>query len=191
MLGMGVPIPMLVLFGSTGAMVHGGALEQGEALLLVFTATLLGDILSYTIFYYGGPPLLQRVARRFAIQQEYLDQVQAWYRRYGIFAYIVSRWINWGEGQMVWLCGLTHMPFWRFFPVVGAMDFLWSAAWTYLGIGSLGLLARLAPWAGGLLATLLVVGAILAYNYYRRHLQFRLAADPPPGEGEPERPRQS
>jgi len=157
---MGIPLPMLVLFGSLGLMVDRGVLNQAEAVTLVFAATVTGDTAGYLLFYFGGRILLNRILKRFPPIRPQVEKVESWYRRYGLIAIVVFRWINWGQGQVIWLAGLSRLPAPRFVPVMAGVNLAWATAWSYIGLGFITLLQRLAPWfvAGALL---LVAGLLL------------------------------
>jgi membrane protein DedA with SNARE-associated domain len=173
-LGMGVPLPMLVLFGSLGLLVDSGVLSRQEAVLLVFSATVAGDTGSYLIFYFGGHLVLERIYRRFPAVRPQVERVEKWYRRYGVAAIVVFRWINWGQGQVIWLAGLSRLSPVRFLPVMASVNLAWAAAWTYVGIGSISLIRELAPWFA---AALLALAALLAaYLYLARRGRLPLPA---------------
>lgn len=169
-LGMGIPVPMLVLFGSLGILVESGSLSHRQAVWLVFLATVAGDTASYLLFYFAGQLLLERILQRFPALQPQVERVEYWYRRYGPLAIILFRWINWGQGQVIWLSGLTRLPAVRFFPVMAAVNLAWAAAWSYVGIGSIGVIRHLAPWAAAALLLLVAILALGAYLIYRRRL---------------------
>lgn len=169
-LGMGIPVPMLVLFGSLGVLVETGVLDQREAVLLVFLATVTGDTVSYLLFYFGGQILLEKIFKRFPAIRPQVERVERWYRRYGLIAIIIFRWINWGQGQVIWLSGLSRLPAARFFPVMAGVNLGWAAAWSYVGIGSISAIRSLAPWVAAILLGLLAALALGAYLVYRRRL---------------------
>lgn len=169
-LGMGIPVPMLVLFGSLAVLVETGTLNQREAVLLVFLATVTGDTISYLLFYFGGQILLERIFRRFPTLRPQVERVERWYRRYGLVAIVLFRWINWGQGQVIWLSGLSRLPAARFFPVMAGVNLGWAAAWSYVGIGSISAIRNLAPWAAAVFLGLVAALALGAYLVYRRRL---------------------
>jgi len=169
-LGMGIPVPMLVLFGSLAILVETGTLNQREAVLLVFLATVTGDTISYLLFYFGGQLLLEKIFRRFPTLRPQVERVERWYRRYGLVAIVLFRWINWGQGQVIWLSGLSRLPAARFFPVMAGVNLGWAAAWSYVGIGSVSAIRSLAPWAAAVFLGLVAALALGAYLVYRRRL---------------------
>jgi len=179
-LGMGIPVPMLVLFGLLGVLVETGVLNQREAVLLVFLATVTGDTISYLLFYFGGHIILEKFFRRFPALRPQVERVECWYRRYGLVAIVLFRWIEWGQGQIIWLSGLSRLPAARFFPVMASVNLGWAAAWSYFGVGSLTAIRSLVPWAMAVFVGLVIaltLGACLVYRR-RRFLPARLAHVP-------------
>jgi membrane protein DedA with SNARE-associated domain len=194
-LGMGIPLPMLVLFGSLGLMVDRGVLDRGEAVTLVFAATVVGDAAGYLLFYFGGRMVLERILERFPAVRPQVEKVERWYRRYGLIAIVLFRWINWGQGQVIWLSGLSRLPALRFFPVMAGVNLAWAAVWSYIGIGFIAVLRELAPWA--LAAALGLAGALALWLYLVRRGRLPAPAwltrllttlqevDPPPSRPRP------
>ncbi|MGB9887203.1 MAG: DedA family protein [Moorellales bacterium] len=194
-LGLGIPLPMLVLFGSLGLMVDRGLLDRGEAVTLVFAATVAGDAAGYILFYFGGRMVLERIMDRFPTVRPQVEKVERWYRRYGLIAIVLFRWINWGQGQVIWLSGLSRLPALRFFPVMAGVNLAWAAVWSYIGIGFIAWLRELAPWTLAAALTLTAALAVWLYLVWRgrlpapawlnRLLTTLQEADPPPSRPRP------
>lgn len=160
---------MLILFTALGASVRQEALSPAGAIIFVFLASTTGDIISYYLFYRRGQPLLDWIINRFQLDPRLVARIEAGYQKYGIVAIFIFRWVEWGYGQVVWLCGLSRMPFDRFLAAISLALFPWSIAWTYIGIGSAALLEqvlRLIPLV--FVAVILLAGG-LGYLYYRRY----------------------
>lgn len=173
MVNMGVPFPLPVLFGLLGTAVHAGKIIAAEAVVIVFSASLVGDLAAYGLFYTGGRPLLEYIFHRFRFKYETFERVENWYNRYGIYALLIVRWVNWGKTQLVWLCGLSRMPLGRFVLASVLAELPWSVAWSYLAVKMLGRTGGgVISWAAvvGVMAALQAALALGGLLFYKRYL---------------------
>lgn len=166
-LGIGIPVPMLILFTALGASVRQEALSLAGAITFVFLASTTGDIISYYLFYRRGQPLLDWISNRFQLDPRLVAGIEAGYQKYGVVAIFIFRWIEWGYGQVVWLCGLSRMPFPRFLAAILLALFPWSIAWTYIGISSAALLEQVLRLVPLVFVALILLAGGLGYLYYR------------------------
>jgi len=168
----GIPFPLPVLFGLLGSTVKAGGISIFDAVTIVFLASLLGDLAAYGLFYAGGRPLLDYFLRRLRFNREALHRVEIWYNRYGVYALLVIRWINWGKAQLIWLCGLSKMPLKRFILASVLAELPWALAWSYLAVRLLGRAgSEAASWATivgimAVLQTLLAAGGLFLFKRY-------------------------
>lgn len=172
--GFGAPLPVEVPL-----LVIGGAQVKGfytywQMVLLMWLSTVAGNTVGYVIGYYGGRPLIVRVAGWFHVKPEILAKIEDWFNRYGLWMTLGTRWINWGFAQNMWLCGITRVPFRRFFFVMTVNDFLWAMAWTwaaaalYRQLDRLHVLVHYPARVGAVLALLLAAGLLIWWWRHRR-----------------------
>lgn len=128
--GIGVPIPVEIPLGIIGfRMVHGGA-SYWSMVMLMWMSTNVGNTIGYFVGYYGGRPMALRLLGWFRIKPELWEKTETWFQKHGLKLVLVTRWINWGFAQNMWLCGITRVPFGRFFPIMVVNNLLWAMAWT-------------------------------------------------------------
>ena len=130
--GIGVPIPVEIPLGIVGLRMVRGESTYWEIVLLMWLSTVLGNTIGYVLGYYGGRPLALKLVSLFRITPDLWHKAESWFKQHGLKVVLATRWINWGFAQNMWLCGITQVPFGRFFVVMVVNDFLWAMAWTWV-----------------------------------------------------------
>ena len=102
------------------------------AVLIVFVAAILGVNLGYAFGKRVGPRLFSKPNARF-FKQEYVEQAQTFYDKYGGKAIVLARFIPVVRTFAPIVAGIGNMNYRRFlfYNVLGA--FLWAVCLTYLG----------------------------------------------------------
>ncbi len=115
------------LFVATGQ-VH---LNLGVAIVGLFVAALLGNIVGYEIGRAIGAPLYQRDGR--ILKKKYFDETTAFFDRHGNKALVIGRFVPIVRTFITVVAGVSRMERRRFFTwsAVGAL--LWTAGITLLG----------------------------------------------------------
>lgn len=130
--GIGVPIPVEIPLGIVGLRMVRGESTYWEIVLLMWLSTVVGNSIGYVLGYYGGRPFALKLISWFRIPPELWLRAENWFKRHGLKVVVATRWINWGFAQNMWLCGITQVPFGRFFAVMVFNDFLWAMGWTWV-----------------------------------------------------------
>jgi membrane protein DedA with SNARE-associated domain len=130
--GIGVPIPVEIPLGIIGLRMARGLNTYWDAVMMMWLATVAGNTTGYIMGYYGGRPLALRLLAWFKVKPEFWIKVESWFHKHGLKAVVATRWINWGFAQNMWLCGITRVPWGRFFTVMVINDLLWAMAWTWV-----------------------------------------------------------
>lgn len=163
--GFGVPLPVEVPLLIIGRAQVRGAYTYWEMVLLMWGSTVAGNLVGYTLGYYGGRPFIQKIAQWCRVKPELLARVERWFNQYGLLLTVGTRWFNWGFAQNMWLCGITRVPFGRFFVVMVVNDLFWAMGWTWVAaalyrqFGKLHHLTEYPALVGGLLiVSLLALG---------------------------------
>ncbi len=130
--GIGFPIPVEIPLSIVGLRMAQGLNSYRGMVLLMWSATVLGNTIGYIIGYYGGRPLSLKLLSWFRVKPEIWHRMESWFRKHGLKVVVVTRWINWGFAQNMWLCGITRVPFGRFFVVMAFNDLLWALGWTWV-----------------------------------------------------------
>ncbi|HWI52404.1 MAG TPA: VTT domain-containing protein [Symbiobacteriaceae bacterium] len=156
--GLGAPLPVEVPLWIIGTRMTSGSASYWQMCLLMWLTTVIGNSVGYFAGYYGGRPAVLKLLQWFRVKPETWERMETWFRRHGLKVVVATRWTNWGFAQNMWLCGITRVPFRRFFTVMVLNDFLWAMAWTWVARAAVG-----AFWRHGLRflhASTLRVGAI-------------------------------
>ena len=129
---------------------------------VVLVAAVAGDAVGYWLGARAGPPLLQSRNGR-VLNAANLARAERFYKRFGVLAVVVARWIPWVRTFTPILAGVARMPYRRFLPanVLGAV--CWGA-----GLLTLGHLAASTPAlkhsavavAAGVVAASVVAGLV-------------------------------
>lgn len=140
--GIGVPIPVEIPLGIVGIRMAQGLNTYWEIVVLMWLSTVVGNTTGYFLGYFGGRPLALKLLTWVRVRPETWQRLEEWFRRHGLKVVVATRWINWGFAQNMWLCGITRMPFARFFAVMVLNDLLWAMAWTWVSLQAVRALQR-------------------------------------------------
>jgi membrane protein DedA with SNARE-associated domain len=130
--GLGAPLPIEVPLWIVGARLSAGQALFWQIALLMWLTTVIGNTVGYVLGYYGGRPVVMKLLQWFRVKQATWEKLEGWFRRHGLKMVVATRWTNWGFAQSMWLCGITRVPFGRFFAVMAVNDLLWATAWTWV-----------------------------------------------------------
>lgn len=167
--GAGLPLPVEIPFLLSGALAHAGRYPYWSLVILAWSATVVGNLAGYGAGYIGGRKAVERLTAWAGISAARLDSFEAWFRRHGLRLLFVTRWINWGFGQSLWLAGLSRIPLRRFAPFILVLNLAWAALWLAIGASMARLLSRLGVGRGAVVVVVLVgvIVAVAAYVIYR------------------------
>lgn len=150
--GYGLPVISLIIFAESGAFpmlpgdsllvicgiyaatpgAGGGVLSLPALLILVPLCGVLGAQVGYQVGRWAGPKAWKWKDRSWGplpvYKHDWLAQTEAFFKRWGAFAVIVSRWVPFVRTGAPLLAGATRMPYGRFIPfnVIGAVSWVWS-----------------------------------------------------------------
>jgi membrane-associated protein len=129
----GVPVPGETVLLFAGFLAFQGKIHILPAILVAMAGATFGAALGYSIGWYGGTPLVERILRRFPRFKGQYDESQEAFQKYGRWAVFAARFIT---GLRVFagiLAGVLRMSFSTFmiFSFAGAV--CWSIAMGYVG----------------------------------------------------------
>jgi membrane protein DedA with SNARE-associated domain len=136
---------MLIPVGSELAMIYGGVLASGQVpnephhlqLALVILAALggelVGSFLGYSIGYFGGRPLVNRLGKYVLLTHKDLDRAEAWLDRRGEAFVFFGRLIPLVRSFVSVAAGLGEMTIGKFTVFTVAACAIWSTALCSLG----------------------------------------------------------
>lgn len=136
--GLGAPLPVEVPLWIIGSRMTSGQATYWSMVLLMWLSTVVGNTVGYLLGYYGGRPAIIKLLQWFRVKQETWDKLDGWFRKHGLKMVVATRWTNWGFAQNMWLCGITRIPFRRFFLVMVVNDLIWAMAWTWVARAAVG-----------------------------------------------------
>jgi membrane protein DedA with SNARE-associated domain len=182
LLGSIVPIlPTGAVVGAAAAVaLSTGHLSLPLVVLVATAAALIGDLVTFAICRFGGPPAVRWVAR--GQHADRIEEVREQFRRHGWQIVVVGRLLPAGRIPVLLAAGALAYPWRRLVPATAAAAFVWAVAYSLLGVVSGGIFDS--PLVATLIATVLVllVGAVLNLVSARRHRRRAAASEPQPAE---------
>jgi len=169
---MAVPVPIEVPFVIQGQLIYSRPELFWVAVVTIWLASSAGNLLAFFLARRLGRGAVEALARRFRIAPERIDRTVDWFRRRGVLAVIVTRWINWGYGISLWAAGFSGAPAIPYLGTVLVNTFFWAWWWTWAslyatqGIVWLGL----PPWAVAAPALLLALILLVVQRWLRKRL---------------------
>ena len=163
-----LPADTVVAFGSfIAARGHGSALGS-------FVATWTGNMAGAVAMYLLGRRFgAERLTRRFA-KAGAEEKLSEWHRKYGVWALFVSRFVPGLRALVPPFAGALRVPLPTALLAMGTASGVWYAAITFLafraGASWEELTATFGEWkrAAGIVASLIVAGALIAWLVRRR-----------------------
>ena len=123
--------------------VASGSLPATPCFLVCFAGLWSGDLLLFLCARHGGRPLAERFFGKRAVWSSKIEKSEAWFRKHGIMALMISRFIPGLRLTTFLAAGFLRMNPLLFTMVTGVM----SAFWTALIFGLVKLLGVAAPEA--------------------------------------------
>lgn len=128
------PIP-----ADTFVLIGGFLAESGRAKVpLVFVSTWLANVLSavgvYLLAHRFGQSFFKTRVGHLLLQPRQLEQVGGFYRRWGIPAIFVSRFLPAFRAVVPVFAGVTHVPLWRVLPSLAFASAIWYGLLVFLGV---------------------------------------------------------
>jgi len=168
----GLPLPGETLLIGAAVLASQGALDITLLLVLAWAGATVGNIVGYAIGRYGGHWLVVRFGGRIGITQAKLDEVEAFFARYGDVVIVIARFIVILRQLSGIAAGTLEMRWGRFllFNAIGAA--LWVAWWGlasfWLGRNVFEFVSHIAGIEYLLLACSILALAIAAARIYWR-----------------------
>jgi membrane protein DedA with SNARE-associated domain len=112
--GCGIPLPAETMLVSAAAFTSRGTLSLWGVGIAGALGGVVGGTAGYGIGAKGGLPFLRRYGSKVGLGEERLDRARDFFRRRGLWAAFLSRFIAFLRLAIPMLAGVTHMPFARF-----------------------------------------------------------------------------
>jgi membrane protein DedA with SNARE-associated domain len=177
---MGLPV------GAEVAIIYGGVLASGQipnephplnlvlVIVVAAVAEVLGSVAGYSIGYFGGRPLVDRVGKYVLLTHRDLDRAEAWFDRRGEPFVLFGRFIPLLRSFVSFAAGLAEMAVVKFlvFTVIGCT--IWCAVLSAVGY-SLGSsyehVLKDFNYAGYVAAAFFVIAIVLLFLHRLRALR--------------------
>ena len=147
---------LLFALGALSAIDTSGTLRAPLLMVLLAAAAVLGNMANYGIGRLIGPPAFS--GRYRLLKVDYLHRTEAFFRRYGGFAVLLSRFLPIFRTLVPFVAGIGRMPYARFF----GYNLIGGSLWVVLFVGGgylFGNIQLVKEHFG--LVTLLIVGVSL------------------------------
>jgi membrane protein DedA with SNARE-associated domain len=126
-----IPADVVVLFG--GVLAGQGVANVWLVFLAVWIANVAGALLVYLVGRRYGEAFFAGRWGRLLLQPQQLQQLDAFYRRYGIRVIFVSRFLPMFRAVVPIFAGVSRLGFWRTALPMAAASALWYGTIVYLG----------------------------------------------------------
>ncbi len=161
----GVPFPSSLLMLAVGSLVAQGEMDLAAVLAFGVAGAVAGDQAGYFIGRLGGPPLAERLARRFRAEAT-LARARGFIDRWGGTGVFFTRWLLSPTGPYVNLVsGLAPLAWIRFTVAGVAGEVVWVGLYVSLGMLFSDSVQNLAAVLGNLTWFLVGLAATLALGY--------------------------
>ena len=125
------PVSSEIVLPFCGALASLKEMSYFSVTICSAVAGLLGTLLCYMIGFFGGPPFLRRLGRRFPSLHKGIEQSFQRFKRYGTALVLFGRFIPLCRTYLGFAAGALHQPLKLFLP----FSFLGILGWNSLLIG--------------------------------------------------------
>ena len=126
-----IPADVVVLFG--GVVAGQGVANVWVVFLAVWIANVAGALLVYAFGLRYGESFFKGGWGRLLLQPHQLEQLDGFYRRYGVRVIFVSRFLPMFRAVVPVFAGVSRLGFWRTALPMAAASALWYGMIVYLG----------------------------------------------------------
>jgi membrane protein DedA with SNARE-associated domain len=169
----GLPLPGETMLIGAAVLASRGTFDIAPLLVVAWASATLGNMLGYAIGRYGGHLLIVRYGARVGITREKLDEVEAFFARYGDIVIVGARFVVLLRQLSGIAAGTLEMR-WRRFLVFNALGAaLWVGWWGLLAYGFGQSILNFAERAGHIEPVLSALAAlailfVIAWLYRRK-----------------------
>ncbi|MFQ5920294.1 MAG: DedA family protein [Thermoplasmata archaeon] len=172
--GVLAPIPSAVILPPAGLLAREGIFFLPFVILVATAGATVGSLGAYAIGRFLGRPFLVKYGRVFRFEERHVDQVDSWFRRWGVWAVFLANSFTGFRSIISFPAGFSRMALRAFLP----FTFLGALVWTtvlvtagfFLGPAAIDLARGLENFDMYVLAALgAVLVGYLAYRWWRRN----------------------
>ena len=126
-----IPADTFVLIGAFLA--AGGRASPLLVFLVTWTANVGSALATYALARRYGRGFFDRPAGHWLLRPHQLEQIDGFYRRFGVLAIFGSRFLPAFRALVPVFAGITHLPLWKVAPPLAIASALWYGALVLLG----------------------------------------------------------
>jgi membrane protein DedA with SNARE-associated domain len=130
-IGLPVPDELLMLF--VGYLCSVMVLNFPISVLVCFTGSITGMLISYTIGLKLGQPVVDKFGKWIGLTPKRFARVKTWFFRFGNWAIFIAYFIPGIRHVTSYLSGISAMSFKKYLPVTIAGAFIWSLLFVSIG----------------------------------------------------------
>jgi membrane protein DedA with SNARE-associated domain len=153
----GVPVPGETVLLLSGALVHRGVLDFGDAVVFGILGAVVGDQLGYWAGRRGGRAFVLRWGRFVLVTPERLARAEAFFDRHGGRAVFLARFVSGLRVFGALVAGTSRMPWGRFALYNALGGAVWATAAVSIGYFLWASISLVERWAGRVSLSLIAV----------------------------------
>lgn len=129
----GLPIPDETIMTFVGYLSSHGTLSYVPSLLISFTGSMTGMLISFLIGRKLGIPVIYRYGKWIKLTPERLERTSKWFHKYGIWSVSFGYFIPGVRHFTSYLAGASRIPFWKYLLFAGTGAWIWCTTFITLG----------------------------------------------------------
>jgi len=161
--------PFSVLLGAAAA--SAGYLEPVYVYLAAVTGNLLGDTVWYLVGYANKTDRLLRFGRYFGVHAGHISKLKVAIRRHATKLILLAKFSISLMIPTLVAAGLARVPVRRWFPLVFAIELVWTALLVWVGYHATYLIRNLESWLALIGLVFMIIVIALVVRYVRRLIQ--------------------
>lgn len=182
----GLPLPGETALIAAAILAHDGSLSITAVIIIAAAAAIIGDNIGFVIGRRVGRRLWTWDGPFHARRLRLLEMGEVFFRRHGVKAVALARFVTGVRVVGAWIAGATHMPWPRFLVANAVGGIAWAVA-----IGVAGYVAghavvtvieRVGVGAGVALVAVVAGILVVAARRHRRHVEASMAEAAEPAE---------
>lgn len=129
----GLPIPDEALMTLIGYFTHIGTLNYQLAILISFSGTFIGMMISYMIGKKAGRPLIDRFGKWIGLKEKRFLKVESWIKKFGPYSLLIASFIPGVRHLTFYCCGIAHMRLRIYLMYGGIGALMWCFVFITIG----------------------------------------------------------
>jgi len=129
-----IPLPSEIIMPFSGYLVYIGQFNIWWTAVFGAFGCLVGSIVSYSLGYYGGRPLIEKYGKYILVSHHDLDRAESWFKKHGEVTVLFSRLLPIVRTYISFPAGVAEMDIRKFSLYTFLGSFPWCLALAYFGL---------------------------------------------------------